>query len=404
MHDQMHFADSSGDAVIISAGVDGELVFTRKSQRDGYLVSTNFNVANPDNGFSYPCWRYETAHQVLGGLLGQEGLLSPSDVASVLEAVHVDGGASWTIVSLVADLSNGVVYLYFFHQFENPVVLSVVDEIASPRVSGSVSSLFPEDVQREASFRYQRILGNVDRVNLYGKVWVGLVVVCLAVYLFFSGNVLKGRSFWVVSIFVTGPLGLLGWLVLWRGRRFGALRVVLVEAIGDIVPSVIAFLVYLVVVFFVPGASVVLQVVLLFGLPVVVGLLFFQGPLLSRSIKNGYYGVLRERFSQVWVVSNLGMAGIVGFATPMVVRNLVASWSVWVFGFYWGVVVLSGFVGVLVLTVYEYWAMSRGFLGWWVFTSGEGKVVSPLLREVWLCLFLSYLVLFCGIFVSQLLQ
>jgi len=56
MHDQMHFADKTGDAVIISAGEDGEMVFTRKKSGDGFLVSTNFNVANPSNGFGYPCW------------------------------------------------------------------------------------------------------------------------------------------------------------------------------------------------------------------------------------------------------------------------------------------------------------------------------------------------------------
>ena len=55
MHDQMQFADATGDAVIISAGADGEVVFTRKPRGDGYLVSTNFNVANPANGYGYPC-------------------------------------------------------------------------------------------------------------------------------------------------------------------------------------------------------------------------------------------------------------------------------------------------------------------------------------------------------------
>ncbi len=72
MHDQMQFADASGDAVIISAGADGEVVFTRKPQGDGYLVSTNFNVANPKNGY-YPCQRYETATERLAELVTQEG-------------------------------------------------------------------------------------------------------------------------------------------------------------------------------------------------------------------------------------------------------------------------------------------------------------------------------------------
>jgi hypothetical protein len=56
---QLHVADSTGDAVVISAGPDGDIVFTRKKKGNGYLVSTNFNRANQKNG-RYPCWRYDT--------------------------------------------------------------------------------------------------------------------------------------------------------------------------------------------------------------------------------------------------------------------------------------------------------------------------------------------------------
>ena len=61
---QFHFADATGDAVIISGGTDGEITFTRKEPGDGYLVSTNFNRAHPENGI-YPCWRYDTAVAML---------------------------------------------------------------------------------------------------------------------------------------------------------------------------------------------------------------------------------------------------------------------------------------------------------------------------------------------------
>ena len=69
MHDQLHSADRSGDAVVISAGQDGEIVLTRKDPGYGFLVSTNFNVANPSNAIDYPCWRYDKAHELLGPML-----------------------------------------------------------------------------------------------------------------------------------------------------------------------------------------------------------------------------------------------------------------------------------------------------------------------------------------------
>jgi hypothetical protein len=121
MHDQMHFADATGDAVIISAGADGEIVFTRKRPGDGVLVSTNFNVANPSNGY-YPCQRYQTATGQLEQLMRQDSDLTVQDAVNVLDAVHVEEDTSWTVGSMVADLPQGIVYLYYFYQYDRPVV------------------------------------------------------------------------------------------------------------------------------------------------------------------------------------------------------------------------------------------------------------------------------------------
>jgi hypothetical protein len=92
MWDQLHFADASGEAVIISVGADGEVAFTRKPPGDSYLVSTNFNVANPSNAVNYPCWRNETATERLEQLVSQEGELTTQEAANVLEAVHGERG------------------------------------------------------------------------------------------------------------------------------------------------------------------------------------------------------------------------------------------------------------------------------------------------------------------------
>lgn len=109
MHDQLHFAYPAGDAVIISAGEDGEMVFTRKAPGDGFLVSTNFNVANPSNGFGYPCRRYDLSHELLRILIDKEDPLTYRDLTGVMDAVHEES-ASWTIETMVADLVNGIVY------------------------------------------------------------------------------------------------------------------------------------------------------------------------------------------------------------------------------------------------------------------------------------------------------
>ncbi|HSG43295.1 MAG TPA: hypothetical protein VLA72_09080 [Anaerolineales bacterium] len=183
MLDQLHFADATGDAVIISAGADGEIVFTRKPPGDGFLVSTNFNVANPANTSNeYPCWRYDRATEKLKQVVYQEGELTFQDAVNVLDAVHVEEATSSTLESMVADLPHGIVYLYYFYQYDKPVVLNVTEEIANPRADGPLSELFPEDVQQEAARRFKP-LSPLTRIAIWLINLVGIDgaagIVCL---------------------------------------------------------------------------------------------------------------------------------------------------------------------------------------------------------------------------------
>ena len=52
---QIILADASGDSAVLSAGEDGSLAITRKPVGEGFLVATNFNLANPVNTEGYPC-------------------------------------------------------------------------------------------------------------------------------------------------------------------------------------------------------------------------------------------------------------------------------------------------------------------------------------------------------------
>lgn len=410
MHDQMQFADASGDAVIISAGADGELVFTRKPHGDGYLVSTNFNVANPANGYGYPCWRYETATKMLSKLVNREGDLTYHDATNVLDAVHVSGGTSWTIKSLVADLPNGIVYLYYFHQFDRPLMLNVAEEIANPRSEGPLSKLFPEDVKQDASLRYQRIQAQENRCQLLGKIWLGLVLASLAALLILSIKKLQGRVFWMPVVVILGPLGLVVWLI--AGRKPGTgWRTSLVEAVGDATPPVIAFMIYLTIVILVMEgqASQVLQFLLILVLPVLIALLVFQGELLTPVIHKGYLRTLGQRLPQAWVTANLGMAGINVLAAPLVNASLRTCAifpvpSPWNVAGWWAFTAIGALVAILLLTLYEGWAVRRGFRAWSILAFKDGEVTTPSWRKLWWWILLSYVALFMGLVAGVLLQ
>jgi hypothetical protein len=409
MHDQLHFADATGDAVVISAGADGELVFTRKLQGDGHLVSTNFNVANPSNG-DYPCWRYETAQEMLEGLLNQDSQLTAQDAASVLEAVHVADITGWTRESLVADLPNGVVYLYYFHQFDKPVVLNVAEEIANERAGGALSMLFPESVQQEAARRYDRIQGRASRCQGFGMVWLGLVLASLVVLLIASIKDRRGLIFWIPVVAITGPLGLLIWYSV-RGKLTDrSWRSVLVETVGDVAPAVVGFVLYLVVVFVVSAVqnSEPLQILLLFILPPILGLVAFHGLLLTSATDQGYLHTLWKRFPHVWVSANLGMAGMFMLAFPVVNMSLgscsIIPLNPWTLSLWWGIAVLGALVAMMLLMFYESWAARRDFRAWAVLATGDSEIATPGWRDLWWWILVSLIILIAGAAAGVMIQ
>jgi hypothetical protein len=132
---QFHFADATGDAVVISAGADGELAFTRMGTMT-YLVSTNFNLANFGNGH-YPCTRYQTACSMLDEVESESNLTI--DVCrDVLEAVHQEG---ITAYSNIFDLVKRDIYIYQKHDFSQVTKLNLAEELDQvvPGAEGVIS-------------------------------------------------------------------------------------------------------------------------------------------------------------------------------------------------------------------------------------------------------------------------
>ena len=327
-----------------------------------------------------------------------------------MDAVHAAGGSSWTIKSLVADLPNGVVYLYYFYQFDQPVVLNVAEEIAHPRAHGALSKLFPQDVQQEAAHRYQQLQDKSNRWQRLGMAWVALVLASLILLMAISARQAQELGFWVAVVAILGPLGLLARLAVGRHRPPSAWLAALLEAAGDVTPAAVAFLALVVASILVPTllASQRLQVVLLLGLPLALGWLAFQGPLLAVVTKKGYVGTLGLRLPHALVSANLGTAGIVAVALPLVNLSIracsIMTLSVWMVGAWWGLAVLGAVVGGSLLFLHELWAVRRGFRAWGVLASKAGEVLSPSWRKLWWWIPLSYAALFGGLVASQLLQ
>jgi hypothetical protein len=409
MHDQLHFADKTGDAVIISAGKDGEMVFTRKTAGDGFLVSTNFNVANPSNGYDYPCWRFDKANELLEQLINEEGTLGYKDVTSVMDAVHQEG-ASWTLETLVADLVNGVMYLFYFYQYDDPVIINVKDELVNPREAGPLSRLFPEDVQKEAAERYKQ-LSKASKMNCtIGISWSVLILISIVMLFILPGR-RKGLRFWIPATLALGPVAFLARILTLNSGKTSARHNAIIETAGNLVPVVIAYLVSITVMILhmiSGGVSQQTQALFFLGLPLLISWIIFQSPLLAIAGRKNFVKFLFQRLPQVLVVTFLALAWISPLTMVLIKRTLVMSQlmplSPWIVMTWLAIIVAGSLPGGLFVFIYEFWAVKRGYKAWNVFAGSEGEVTTPGWSKIWWWVLISMLVLLAGIIAGIMLQ
>jgi len=109
-----------GDALGASMIVEGDSILTKKGRSQ---VLTNFYQSRPELG-GHPCWRYEAATQMLGGAEA----ITPLLMGQVLDATHQEGKYP-TQYSIIYDLRGFRVYLFFFHNFHEYVLIDLEDEL-----------------------------------------------------------------------------------------------------------------------------------------------------------------------------------------------------------------------------------------------------------------------------------
>lgn len=132
-HHQFLFGDSYGNSVIVEP-----LTFLRNQKY--YQVATNFYQSR---GFSQDAnqgGRYHTATN----LFEAADSFSVELLRDILNAVHAEEGNP-TLYSQVYDLKTRTVYLYFFHDFENPFVFQLDEELAKGSHAVALADLFPEN-------------------------------------------------------------------------------------------------------------------------------------------------------------------------------------------------------------------------------------------------------------------
>lgn len=408
---QLHVADRTGNAVIISAGPNGEIAFTGKQKGDGYLVSTNFNRANPENG-RYPCSRYNTTVAMLKKMQN-EGTLTSDYFRSILDAVHVEGASVNTVYSNIFDLTNGIIYLYHWHHYDEVVELNVPKEVTRALSPTRIEDLFSQKTVDQASKEYRSYRKKITTWKTVIWIWIILATVSIIVLI---GDLEYGlptpwavRLSWALVMVLFGPFGLIAYLYSYRQPlRSPELQAGLANwkhALGETVFDVTGYAIgialaistiYLILPF--NESSLWSLVARFYGLPLIIGLFFFHAPVLVFVGKNQYWMVIRRRILTEIISLNFTLVGML--PVSCILMDLTEK-HLGMMGpgsfFFWGVIALSACFGALTVYPFNTWLAHGGFYlrPGWLSAGGENTQetnakASPSLHKAWGVLILSF--------------
>ena len=113
---QVLWVDKTGASIIIEGD---DVVF----KQGDYQVVTNFYQTHPELG-GYPCWRYNTAVNMLENM----NELTVDYFTSICDATHQTGTYP-SVYSGVYNLNEKILYLYYFYNYDNVVVIDLEDEL-----------------------------------------------------------------------------------------------------------------------------------------------------------------------------------------------------------------------------------------------------------------------------------
>lgn len=121
--------DSSGNSII----VEGDNILKKTKN---YQVLTNFYQSNPDLGGS-PCWRFDKACEMLDKTTN----FTTYFAGSILASTHQEGKYP-TQYSNIYDLKNGLIYLFYFHNYDEFITINLFEELKKGNRSYDIPNLF----------------------------------------------------------------------------------------------------------------------------------------------------------------------------------------------------------------------------------------------------------------------
>lgn len=134
--DMSLFADATGNAAV----KEGDVVVDKKRE---FMVLTNFMLSEEKSPL-IRCDRYRIATTMLN-----EKKRSFDLAKAILSNVHLEGRFA-TKYSVICDLTKKIMYIYYFHDFEEVYVLNLEKELKQGKRKFPLKDLFSEKYQEKA--------------------------------------------------------------------------------------------------------------------------------------------------------------------------------------------------------------------------------------------------------------
>ncbi|MCG6191427.1 C45 family peptidase [Maribellus maritimus] len=149
------FGDKFGSSIII----EGDTIITRKGD---YQICTNFYQSVHDRS-NAPCWRYRNVEETLKR---NTNLL----IKLIKEALSSAQNPVFTQYSVIYDLKKGVIYLYFFRDYNNQKIFILKDEFQK----GEHFYLLPDLFSNNKAYNDIYIKRQVPQNNWLIRIFLGL--------------------------------------------------------------------------------------------------------------------------------------------------------------------------------------------------------------------------------------
>lgn len=150
------FADSNGKYLV----VEGDSLIIGD---DSYYIQSNFYPSCTQNLDDVNIPFYQKGRKFLNS---QQPDTSLSFCSSIMDSMHQEWGFGGTLYTTIYDLNEGIIYLYFYHDYDTYVKFDITNELKKGKRILSIPDLFPDNIEGQKFLKeYNATVSTINSID-----------------------------------------------------------------------------------------------------------------------------------------------------------------------------------------------------------------------------------------------